>query len=70
MMSLSVTLQNGASMPLVGLGTWKLKADEIPRAIDAALDAGYRHFDCALVYGNEKEVGTALKNGMERLVRG
>ncbi|XP_071500595.1 aldo-keto reductase family 1 member A1-B-like [Diadema antillarum] len=66
-MDASVTIASGVSMPLVGLGTWKLKADEIERAIGAALDAGYRHIDCAHVYSNEKEVGVALKNAMKRL---
>ena len=64
-----MTLPSGHPMPLVGLGTWKLKADEVAGAIGAALDAGYRHFDCALIYGNEKEVGVALREAMQRLVR-
>eukprot|EP00057_Strongylocentrotus_purpuratus_P033618 XP_792112.1 PREDICTED: alcohol dehydrogenase [NADP(+)] [Strongylocentrotus purpuratus] len=66
-MDMSVTLPSGHAMPLVGLGTWKLKADEVAGAIGAAVDAGYRHFDCALIYGNEKEVGVALREAMQRL---
>ena len=55
----TVTLTNGA-MPLLGFGTWQIKGADATRAVSAALEAGYRHLDTALVYGNEAEVGTAL----------
>ncbi|PHR29931.1 MAG: aldehyde oxidoreductase [Desulfotalea sp.] len=49
-----------ATIPRLGLGTWKSKRGEVGAAITAALDIGYRHFDCASIYNNEKEIGTAL----------
>jgi 2,5-diketo-D-gluconate reductase A len=58
----SVTLPSGASMPLLGFGTWQIKGDEATAATAAALEAGYRHLDTATVYGNEAEVGQALRD--------
>ncbi|MEP7091172.1 MAG: aldo/keto reductase [Nocardioidaceae bacterium] len=56
----TVTLSQGAQMPLLGFGTWQIKGDDAVRATSAALAAGYRHLDTATVYGNEAEVGRAL----------
>ncbi|CAA0836362.1 Aldo-keto reductase family 4 member C9 [Striga hermonthica] len=54
-------LNNGAKIPSVGLGTWKAADYVVGDAITAAIEAGYRHIDCAQRYGNEKEIGVALK---------
>lgn len=62
-----IKLNNGVEMPLLGLGTWNLTGKECERAVLHALEAGYRHIDTASVYGNEKEVGNAIrKSGMPR----
>lgn len=54
-------LRTGATMPAVGLGTWKSAPDEAGRAAEYALtQGGYRHIDCAPIYGNEKEIGEAF----------
>lgn len=54
------------SIPLLGFGTWNLKisSDNTSAAVSAALLAGYRHLDCAAIYGNEKEVGRGVKDGL------
>ncbi|EIW78172.1 Aldo keto reductase [Coniophora puteana RWD-64-598 SS2] len=54
-------LNNGSVIPGIGLGTWKSGPNEVARAVEEALKAGYRHIDCAWSYGNEKEVGAGLR---------
>jgi len=55
------TLNTGAKIPAVGLGTWQSKPHEVEHAVEWALRAGYRHIDTALAYGNEAEVGKGIK---------
>jgi len=57
----SVKLNNGLSIPVIGLGTWQSPPDgSLYRAVRTAIDAGYRHIDCAYIYQNEEEVGKAI----------
>jgi len=58
------TLYNGAKIPVIGLGTFgsdNYDARTIALAVKTAIKMGYRHIDCASVYGNEKEIGEALQ---------
>ena len=57
-------LYTGAEIPAIGLGTFgsdRFTANEIAEAVFGAAEIGYRHFDCAAVYGNEKEIGASLQ---------
>lgn len=56
----TINLQ-GRDMPSLGFGTYKLLGEEAAKAVDFALNAGYRHIDTAQIYENEAEVGDGLK---------
>jgi 2,5-diketo-D-gluconate reductase A len=59
---LSVTLNNGVAMPLLGFGVFQVPdAEECERSVAAALQTGYRLIDTAAAYGNEAAVGAAIK---------
>jgi diketogulonate reductase-like aldo/keto reductase len=66
----TATLNNGVKIPLCTFGTWHLYGDDVGKAVDAALRAGYRHIDCAAAYGNEPLVGKALRKAFnEKIVK-
>jgi len=53
-------------IPLLGFGTWNLDRSNATEAVSHAIQAGYRHIDCAAIYGNEKLVGPGLAAGLEK----
>jgi len=60
-----VTFANGMKMPSVGLGTWQSSTDDIKMAVNAALEAGYRHIDGAFIYHNESAIGEVLADWIQ-----
>lgn len=62
---LYLTFANGDKLPAIGLGTWRAPDEEVESALNAALEAGYRHIDCAPVYGNEKVIGKVLREWID-----
>ena len=63
----AVDLPGGVAMPIVGLGTWRLRVRQACECVRFALETGYRHIDTATMYGNEAEIGRALRDsGVDR----
>ena len=63
------TFRGGSRMPAIGLGTFgsdHAPAGLVASAVDEAIAMGYRHIDCAAVYGNEREIGEVLERAMAR----
>lgn len=57
----TLTLNNKKQIPVLGLGTWRSDKAKVSQVVEkAVLEDGYRHLDCASIYGNEKEIGVAL----------
>ncbi len=66
------SLANGDRMPAIGLGTFgsdRYTAQDVASAVSDAIAQGYRHIDCAAIYGNEPEIGQALRAAMATGVR-
>lgn len=62
-----VTLNNGVTIPILGFGVFQIPAAETKQAVLDAIEAGYRHFDTAQAYANEREVGQAIaESGLPR----
>lgn len=57
----TLQLNSGHSIPIIGLGTWQAPAGQVGAAMQAALEGGYRHIDCAACYGNEAEIGLVFE---------
>lgn len=61
-MTMNLTLNNGVKMPALGFGVFQTPADVTAQAVRTALEAGYRLIDTAAAYGNEREVGEAIRH--------
>jgi len=62
----NVILNNGTEIPEIGFGTWQT-TEGVQKTVKAALEAGYIHIDTADIYGNEAEIGEAIKeSGIDR----
>lgn len=57
-------LNDGQSLPQLGLGTYKMPGDEMEPIVRRAVELGYRHFDTATFYGNEAALGSALRGAI------
>ena len=66
----TLTLNNGAKIPQLGLGTWFIDDAKVADAVKEAVKLGYRHIDTAQAYGNERGVGEGVRNcGVSRKLK-
>ena len=65
----SAKLTSGYAIPLLGLGTWKSKPGVVGNAVKTAIDCGYKHIDCAAIYGNEKEIGDSFSEKIGKVYK-
>jgi diketogulonate reductase-like aldo/keto reductase len=66
-MTTTVTLNNGVVLPALGFGVYQTPPEQTVTAVQTALEVGYRHIDTAAAYGNEREVGEAIRrSGVDR----
>jgi 2,5-diketo-D-gluconate reductase A len=57
----TISLNNGVQIPQLGFGVFQIKPEETVKATTSALEIGYRHIDTAQMYGNERQVGIAVR---------
>lgn len=63
----NVTLNDGNIIPQLGFGVFQIEPENTTEAVSNALEIGYRHIDIAEMYGNEREVGEAIRaSGLDR----
>lgn len=60
-----IKFSNGDTMPIFGLGTWRSTREETYNSVYEAIKCGYRHVDCAAIYGNEDIVGEAIADAIK-----
>ena len=58
----ALKLHDGHTVPCLGFGVWKASSGDCYNAVRTALDTGYRHIDTARIYGNEEDVGRAIRD--------
>lgn len=56
-----IRLNDGVNIPQIGLGVWQVDNAEAPKAVEAAIEAGYRSIDTAAIYGNEEGVAAGIR---------
>ncbi len=61
-LSPALTLNNGVEIPQLGFGVFQIPTDDTVSAVTKAFEVGYRHIDTAAMYGNEREVGQAVRD--------
>ena len=61
----TLTMGTSKVLPALGLGTWKSTEGDVYKAVTEALKIGYRHIDCAAIYGNEAEIGQAFQDAFK-----